>query len=170
MPRRGNFDGTVKLFFQPAEEWAASSRGGSRMIDEGLLDRSPMRRVFGLHNWPELPVGRLAMGTGPVMAAVDEFKITCAARAGTPPCRTGRDPLLAGCQIVMALQTIVSREVDPIDNAVVSVTRFHCGEAFNVIAETAEIGGTVRTFKAETRARIEQRLAAIADSIGTARA
>ncbi len=165
-----NFDGTVYLIFQPAEELGGeNSSGGSRMVAEGLFDRFPAERVFGLHNWPELPVGRFAMGTGPVMAAVDEFKITLRGKGGHAAMpHQCRDPLLAGCQIVQALQSIVAREVDPIDNAVVSVTRFHCGEAFNVIAETAEIGGTVRTFKAETRARIEQRLAEIAGSIGAA--
>ena len=165
-----NFDGTVYLIFQPAEEVGGeNSSGGSRMVAEGLFDRFPAQRVFGLHNWPELPLGRFAMGAGPVMAAVDKFTITLRGKGGhAANPHQCRDPLLAGCQIVQALQSIVAREVDPIDNAVVSVTRFHCGEAFNVIAETAEIGGTVRTFKPATRTRIEQRLAAIAGSIGTA--
>ena len=165
-----NFDGTVYLIFQPAEEVGGEgSSGGSRMVAEGLFDRFPAERVFGLHNWPDLPLGRFAMGTGPVMAAVDEFTITLRGKGGHAAMpHQCRDALLAGCQIVQALQSIVAREVDPIDHAVVSVTRFHCGEAFNVIAETAEIGGTVRTFKPATRARIEERLAVIGGSIGAA--
>ena len=165
-----NFDGTVYLIFQPAEEIGGEgSSGGSRMVSEGLFERFPAQQVFGLHNWPELPVGQFAMGVGAVMAAVDEFIIRILGKGGHAAMpHQCRDPLLAGCQIVQALQSIVARETDPIDNAVVSVTRFHCGEAFNVIAETAEIGGTVRTLKTETRTRIEQRIAAVADAIATA--
>ena len=165
-----NFDGTVYLIFQPAEELGGEdSSGGSRMVAEGLFDRFPAERVFGLHNWPELPLGRFAMGTGPVMAAVDEFTIQVRGKGGHAAMpHQCRDPLLAGCQIVQALQSIVAREVDPIDNAVVVGDALPLRRGFNVIAETAEIGGTVRTFKAETRARIEQRLEAIAGSIATA--
>ena len=165
-----NFTGTVYLIFQPAEELGGEgTSGGSRMVAEGLFDRFPAERVFGLHNWPELPPGEFAMCSGPSMAAVDEFTFTLRGKGGHAAMpHQCRDTLLAGCQIVQALQSIVARELDPIDRAVVSVTRFHCGTAFNVIAETAEIGGTVRTFKPETRTMIERRLESIAGAIGAA--
>jgi len=164
-----NFDGVVYLIFQPAEELGGEdSSGGSRMVAEGLFERFPADRVFGLHNWPELALGRFAMRTGAAMAAVDEFKIKVTGKGGHAAMpHQCRDPLIAGCQIVQALQHLVAREVDPIDNAVVSVTRFRCGEALNVIAETAEIGGTVRTFKPATRTMIEHRLPAIARAVAT---
>jgi amidohydrolase len=165
-----NFDGTVYLIFQPAEEVGGACRsGGARMLVEGLFERFPAERVFGLHNWPELPVGQFAMRPGPVMASVDDFVITIRGQGGHAAMpHLGRDPLVAGCQIVQALQSLVARELDPIDNAVVAVTRFHCGEAFNVVAETAELGGTVRAFRAATRTTLERRIGEIAQSIAIA--
>jgi amidohydrolase len=121
-----DFDGTVYLIFQPAEEVG----GGERMVAAGLFDRFPAERVFGLHNRPQLPVGRFAMRTGPAYAGCDDFTIRLEGRgchAGWP--HLGRDPIVAGAQLVLALQTLVARQVDPLDQAVVSVTRHAGGDA-----------------------------------------
>jgi hippurate hydrolase len=158
-----NFDGTVYLVFQPAEEGRA---GAKAMMDDGLFKRFPVADIYGLHNWPAMPVGTFAMRDGPAMAASDEFKITIKGRgchAAMP--HAGLDPVTVTAQIVMGLQTIVSRETDPLDNAVVSVTQIHTGHAFNVVPEEALMVGTVRTFKPETRDRIEQRMREVATGI-----
>ncbi len=158
-----NFDGTVYLVFQPAEEGRA---GAKAMIDDGLFKRFPVSDIYGLHNWPTMPVGTFAMRDGPAMAASDEFKITIKGRgchAAMP--HVGLDPVTVAAQIVIGLQTIVSRETDPLDNAVLSVTQIHAGDAFNVVPEQAVLAGTVRTFKPETRDRIEQRMREVATGI-----
>ncbi len=158
-----HFDGTVYLVFQPAEEGRAGARA---MLEDGLLERFPMEEIYGLHNWPSLPVGRFAMCVGPAMAASDEFRITIKGKgchAAMP--HIGLDPVLVGAQIVLGLQGIVSRETDPLDNAVLSVTRFRAGQAFNVVPETAELVGTVRTFASATRKRIERRIDEVARGI-----
>jgi amidohydrolase len=158
-----NFDGTVYLVFQPAEEGRA---GAKAMMDDGLFKRFPVADIYGLHNWPAIPAGTFAMCEGPAMAASDEFKVTIKGRgchAAMP--HYGLDPVPVAAQIVMGLQVIVSRETDPLDNAVLSVTQIHTGHAFNVVPETAELVGTVRTFKAETRDRIEARLGEVAKGI-----
>ena len=158
-----NFDGTVYLVFQPAEEGRAGARA---MLEDGLLERFPIDEIYGLHNWPSMPVGQFAMCTGPAMAASDEFRIKIRGKgchAAMP--HAGLDPIFVGAQIVLGLQGIVSRETDPVDNAVLSVTRFQAGQAFNVIPETAELNGTVRTFSPETRNRIERRLGEVARGI-----
>jgi hippurate hydrolase len=150
------FDGTVYFIFQPAEETV----GGARvMIEEGLLERFPMQQVFGMHNWPGLPAGQFAVHSGPVMACADQFDITVrghGAHAAMP--HQGRDPLLAGAALVQALQGIVSRNVDPLDSAVLSVTRFHAGEAYNIIPDQVELGGTVRAFRPEVEDLVEANL------------
>lgn len=152
----GRFDGTLHFIFQPAEETV----GGARvMIEEGLLDRFPMDAVFGMHNWPGLPAGQFAVHAGPVMACADTFDIRVrghGAHAAMP--HQGRDPIAAASALVQGLQTVVSREVDPADPAVLSITRFHAGEAYNVIPDLAEIGGTVRAFRPEVQDRIETAL------------
>ena len=165
-----NFAGTVYLIFQPAEEvGGACASGGARMVAEGLFERFPTERVFGLHNQPPLPVGRFAIHPGPALASIDDFVIALHGKGGhAAKPHLGRDPLVAGCQIVQALQALAARELDPIDSAVVAVTRFHCGEAFNVVAERAELGGTVRAIGPETRARLEQRVGEIAQGIASA--
>ena len=158
-----NFDGTVYLVFQPAEEGRA---GAKAMMDDGLFERFPVSDIYGLHNWPAMPVGTFAMCAGPAMAASDEFKITIKGRgchAAMP--HVGLDPVTVAAQIVIGLQTIVSRETDPLDNAVLSVTQIHAGDAFNVVPEQAVLAGTVRTFKAPTRDRIEQRMREVATGI-----
>jgi len=161
-----NFDGTVYLIFQPAEEMLG---GGRVMLEEGLLDRFPMTRLFGLHNWPGMPVGTFSVRPGPMMAAADRFTLTLQGQGGhgAMPHIT-RDPLPAAAQIVLALQTIVARNVDPVKQAVVSVTQIHGGDAYNVIPQTAMIAGTCRSFAPEVRDLIERRVGAIAHGVGEA--
>jgi amidohydrolase len=161
-----NFDGTVYLIFQPAEEMLG---GGRVMLEEGLLERFPMTRLFGLHNWPSMPVGTFAVRPGPIMAAADRFTLTLQGQGGhgAMPHIT-RDPLVAAAQIVLALQSIVARNVDPVKQAVVSVTQVHGGDAYNVIPQTALIAGTARSFAPEVRDLLERRVGAIAHGVGAA--
>jgi hippurate hydrolase len=151
-----NFDGTVYLIFQPAEEGAG---GADAMIKDGLFELFPMQQVFGMHNWPGVAVGKIAVSEGPVMAAFSNFRIVVRGKgchAAMP--HLGLDPLPVAAQIVTALQTIVSRSVNPLDTAVVSVTTIHGGQAHNVIADDCEMNGTVRTFSADVMAMIERRM------------
>ena len=166
LAKHRNYDGTVYLVFQPAEEGAG---GGRVMVEEGLFDRFPAQQVFGLHNWPWLPVGTFAMCPGPCMAAADQFEIEILGQgchAAFP--HTGRDPIAAAASLVLALQTIVSRQVDPVDNAVLSVTKIAGGDSYNVVPERVALVGTVRTFKPETQAFIERRMGEVADGIAAA--
>jgi amidohydrolase len=158
-----NFDGTVYLVFQPAEEGRA---GAKAMMDDGLFERFPVSDIYGMHNWPAMPTGTFAMCEGPAMAASDEFRITIKGRgchAAMP--HKGLDPVVVSAQIVMGLQCIVSRETDPLDQAVLSVTQIHTGHTFNVVPEEALLVGTVRTFEAATRDRIQARLGEVASGI-----
>jgi amidohydrolase len=161
-----DFDGTVYLIFQPAEE-----RGGGAkvMIRDRLFERFNCEQVFGLHNLPSLPAGRIAMRAGPAMASSDGFKITIRGKGGHGawPHDT-RDPVLVGAHIVTALQTIVSRRLDPIQAAVVSVTKFHAGSAFSVIPEDATLVGTTRSFDPEVRDVLEAEMKRIAVSVAQA--
>ena len=151
-----NFRGSVALLFQPAEEGGA---GGLAMVEDGVMDRFNISEVYGVHNMPGLPVGQFAMRKGPIMAATDEFDLFITGRGGhaAQPHRT-IDPILAGSQLMIALQGIVSRNADPLDSLVISVTKFIAGEAYNVIPEKATLSGTVRTLKKETRAFAERRI------------
>jgi hippurate hydrolase len=155
------FDGTVVLIFQPAEEGGG---GAQRMVDEGLFQRFPVEAVFGMHNWPGYPAGSLAVSPGPVMASASFFRAVVHGVGGhaAAPHR-GVDPVLLGCQVVTAWQSIVSRNVRPIDTAVLSVTMLHAGEATNVIPERCEIQGTVRTFHDEVLDLVERRMGQIAE-------
>jgi len=152
-----NFNGTVQLIFQPAEE----GRGGAhKMIEEKLFERFPCDEVYGLHNWPKLPRGTAAMRSGAIMAAADRFDITITGTGGhaAMPHKTV-DPIIAGVKLVANLQTLVSRTADPTDPVVISVTNFNAGTgAFNVIPETATLSGTLRTFAPETRAKMIKRI------------
>ena len=161
-----NFAGTAVVIFQPAEEGGA---GAKAMIDDGLMERWGIDEVYGMHNMPDLAVGRMATRVGPIMAATDEFTFTIAGHGGhaARPHRTV-DPVIVGTTLVQALQTIVSRSVDPVESAVLSVTRFHMGEATNVIAESGEVAGTVRTLKPEVRDLMEARIRTIAAGIAAA--
>lgn len=161
------FDGTVYFIFQPAEETV----GGARvMIEEGLFERFPMQAVYGMHNWPGLPVGQFAVHTGPVMACSDQFDIAIrghGAHAAFP--HQGHDPTIAGATLVQVLQTIVSRNLDPTEAAVLSITRFHAdGGAYNVIPERAELSGTVRAFRPEVQDAVEAAIKRLCAGIGAA--
>jgi hippurate hydrolase len=154
-----NFDGTAVVIFQPAEEGGG---GGRAMVEDGLMERFGIEEVYGMHNMPGIPVGDFALRPGPIMAATDEFAINVKGVGGHAARPHGTiDPILIGTGLVQALQSIVARSVNPIDSAVVSVTRFHAGEATNVIAETAEIAGTARTLKPEVRDLVERRMGEI---------
>ncbi|WP_420960555.1 M20 aminoacylase family protein [Brucella sp. IR073] len=161
-----NFKGSVAVIFQPAEEGGA---GGLAMVKDGMMDRFGIESVYGMHNLPGLPVGSFAMCKGPIMAATDEFTIHIKGRGGhaAQPHRT-IDPIVAGSQLVTFLQSIVSRGADPLDSLVLTVTKFHAGEAYNVIPETAELAGTVRTLKPETRDFAETRIKAYAAAVSSA--
>jgi amidohydrolase len=151
-----NFDGTVNFIFQPAEEGGG---GGRVMVEEGLFDRFPCDAVYGMHNSPELPLGEARIFAGPALAAADRIIIAVHGKGGhaSRP-QQCIDPVLVASHIVVATQSIVARSMDPIDTAVVSICQFHAGEASNVIPETAELRGTVRTFKPEVQDMIERRL------------
>ena len=158
-----NFDGTVHFIFQPAEEGKAGARA---MIEQGLFQQFPMDRVFGMHNWPDLPPGTIAVHPGAVMAAADQFTITVegqGAHAAMP--HLGVDPVLIAAHIITAAQSLVSRGTDPQDSAVVSVTWVQAGTTFNVIPNEALLHGTIRSFRPETRARLHEQFARLASSI-----
>jgi amidohydrolase len=167
MDRRDTFAGTVKVLFQPSEE--AGDGGAKGMIEQGVLEDPRVDACLGLHVSSNLPTGRIEVMTGAKSAAADEFQVTIQGKGGHGAYPHGTvDPVAVGAQIVVALQTLVSRETDPIDRAVVSVCAFHAGEAFNVIPDTAMLGGTVRTFDAATRDRMETRIRALASGIAEA--
>ena len=154
LARHGRFDGTVYFIFQPAEECRA---GAHRMISEGLFEQFPMQRVFGMHNFPDIPVGHFAVKSGPMMASFDCFEITFtgqATHAALP--HLGSDVLVAAAHLVTQLQTIVSRRIDPSDAAVVSVTQIHGGNTWNALPESAKVRGTFRSFKNSVREQLEQ--------------
>jgi len=157
-------NGIVHFIFQPAEEHEG---GGRVMVEEGLFERFPMQRVFGMHNWPGLPAGSFAIMAGPVMAGTDRFEITITGRGGHAAMpHQARDTVLAGAALVQSLQQLVSRAVDPQDAAVVSVTRFHAGgQADNILPETAVLGGTVRTFDPRMQQMLEAGLRRICQGI-----
>ncbi len=148
-----SFDGTVHFIFQPAEEGIG---GAKAMVDDGLFEKFPCQSIFGMHNRPSLPVGRFDVKSGPMMAggAFFDIRITGKGAHGARP-ETGVDSALVAAQMAVALQAIVSRNVRPVDTAVVSVTMIHAGDAYNVIPQTAHLGGTARAFAPEVMARLE---------------
>jgi hippurate hydrolase len=157
------FDGTVYLIFQPAEE----NEGGARaMIEDGLFERFPAHRVFGMHNFPGLQVGRFALCPGPMMAAYDRFEIDIRGRgahAARP--QDGVDAILVGAQVVQGLQAIVARNVDPMKNAVVSVTQICGGDTWNVLPESVRLRGCTRSFAESVRSQLEDRILEVAKGI-----
>jgi len=159
--RHRDFDGTVYLIFQPAEEGGGGAR---EMIKDGLFEQFPMQAVFGMHNWPGMPVGTFAVSAGPVMASSNEFKITIRGKGahGAMP-HLGIDPVPVACQMVQAFQTIISRNKKPIEAGVISVTMIHTGEATNVVPDSCEMQGTVRTFTIELLDMIERRMRQVAE-------
>src|SRR5438477_9965662 len=151
-----NFAGDAVVIFQPAEEGGA---GAAAMIKDGLMDRFGIEQVYGMHNGPGIPVGSFAIRSGPVMAATDEVDIRITGLGG----HAARphiciDSVLVGAQVVTALQSIVSRSIDPLESAVISVCEFHAGNARNVIPQTAELRGTIRTLTPEVRELVEKRV------------
>ena len=156
-----NFNGTAVLIFQPAEEFGG---GAEVMIRQGLFEHFPVRSVWGLHNSPALPLGTIGTRSGPSMAAVDDFRIEIQGKGGhAARPQDSIDPIFIGNQIYNALQGIISRSTDPIKSAVLSVTQFHAGSAFNVIPDHGFLNGTVRTFDAELRRDIEQQMRRICE-------
>jgi hippurate hydrolase len=158
-----DFDGTVYLIFQPAEEGGGGAR---EMIKDGMFEKFPMQAVFGMHNWPGAQVGTFAVSPGPVMASSNEFKITIRGKgshAALP--HNGIDPVPVACQLVMAFQTIISRNKKPVDAGVISVTMVHAGEATNVVPDFCVIQGTVRTFTIEVLDLIESRMKQITQNL-----
>tara|TARA_R110000764_G_scaffold15187_2_gene43220 strand:+ start:8479 stop:9642 length:1164 start_codon:yes stop_codon:yes gene_type:complete len=159
-----NFDGTVVLIFQPAEEGGG---GGREMCEDGLMERWGVQEVYGMHNWPGLPAGQFAIRSGPFFAATDQFDIYVEGKGGhaAKPHETV-DTTVMSAQLVLALQTIASRNADPVDQVVVSVTSFETSsKAFNVIPQRVHLKGTVRTMSAEMRDLAEARINAIASGI-----
>jgi amidohydrolase len=166
LSKHRNFDGTVYLIFQPAEE----GQGGAReMIRDGLFERFPMQAIFGAHNWPGLAAGQFAINAGPTFASSNEFKVILHGKGGHGAMpHLGVDPVIAACQMVQAFQSIVSRNVRPIDAAVISVTMIHAGEATNVIPNSCKLEGTVRTFREDVLDVVEQRMRTVAASTAAA--
>ena len=163
-----NFAGTVHLIFQPGEEGAG---GGRRMIEEGLFERFPCDEVYALHNWPDLPVGHVGLRAGPMMAASDEFEIMVRAAGGHAAMpHQCIDPIVIGAQIITALQTLVSRALDPVESAVISITQMHAGTTHNVIPSEAWLAGTLRTFRpaiqAAMKAGLERTIQGVAAAMG----
>jgi len=161
-----NFDGSVAVIFQPAEEGGA---GALAMIEDGLMDRFGIEEVYGMHNMPGIPVGRFAIRKGGIMAAPDRFTITIKGRGGhaAQPHRTV-DPIFIGSQLVGSLQAVASRNADPVRSVVLSVTRFDAGTTHNVIPDQAILMGTVRTLSEEMRDLAEMRLRQIVDGLASA--
>jgi amidohydrolase len=158
-----NFAGTVVVIFQPAEEGGA---GGRAMVQDGLMERFGIGEVYGMHNMPRLPAGSFGMRVGGIMAASDEFNIVIEGQGGhaAMPHNT-IDPVSIAAQLVVALQTVVSRNVDPMRSAVLSVTMIQAGEAFNVIPRTVKLTGTIRTLDPAVRDLMESRLKSVSEGI-----
>ena len=162
LARHRNYDGTVYLIFQPAEEGGGGAR---EMIRDGLFEKFPMEAVFGAHNWPGMKAGQFALKSGPSFASSNEFRIVIhgkGSHAAMP--HNGVDPVPVACAMVQAFQTIISRNKRPIDAGVISVTMIHAGEATNVVPDSCELRGTVRTFTLEVLDLIERRMKTIAEA------
>lgn len=166
LSENANFSGAIVLIFQPAEE----TGGGARvMIEEGLFDRFPVDEIYGLHNWPGLPQQQFAVHTGPVMAAADSFDIELrgvGCHAGMP--NQGRDPIVAGAQIIANLQLAISRRTAPTENAALSITQFHAGDTYNAIPGVARMAGTMRSVSEVKRRELREDLQRITMKIAEA--
>jgi len=164
---RNNFQGTVHFIFQPAEE---DGGGGEVMVKGGLFDKFPCDEIYGMHNWPlNLEPGKISVRTGPIMACADDFEITLIGRGGhaaMPHLTT--DPIVIGSALIMQLQTLVSRNVDPLSSAVVSITGFQAGEgSSNIIPDTVKLVGTVRAFQEDTRIMLKEKLNKMCSAISS---
>ncbi|MGH7760216.1 MAG: M20 metallopeptidase family protein [Candidatus Dormibacteraceae bacterium] len=165
LERRSRFAGTVKLMFQPAEEGGA---GAARMINDGVLDDPKVDAAFMLHVRPELEVGQVSYGAGPLLAGADAFTITVEGRGGhAARPHDSIDPVVVGAQIVVAAQTLVAREVDPTTPAVVTLGSFNAGNRSNVIADFAILKGTIRAFDDDLLTRLEKRLSEIVSGVAS---
>ena len=158
-----DFDGTVYFIFQPAEE---AEGGAEVMVKEGLFEKFPVEAIYGMHNWPGMPVGEFAIAPGPMMAAFDVFDLVIRGQGshGAMP-HQGVDSIVVASQVVSALQSITSRNTDPIDALVVSVTQIHGGDAYNIIPDEVILRGTVRSFREEVRDMVEPAVKRIADGV-----
>jgi len=164
--RHPTFDGIVYLIFQPAEEGGGGAR---RMMDDGLFGKCPMEAVFGMHNWPGMPVGAFGVTAGAMMASSNEFEVVVRGKgshAAQP--HKSADPITTALQIAQGWQTIITRNRNPLDAAVLSITQIHAGSATNVIPDEASLVGTVRTFSTSVLDLIEQRMRAVAEHIASA--
>jgi hippurate hydrolase len=161
-----NFAGTASFIFQPAEE---NEGGGRVMVEQGLFEKFPMHAVYGMHNWPGAPVGEIGVKVGPMMASADNFeiKVTGHGAHGAMP-HQGIDPVVIAAHIVTGLQSIASRNVDPLDAVVVTVTQIHAGDTWNVIPEEVLMRGTARSFKPEVQTLTETNLKRIAKKVADA--
>ena len=165
LAERGKFNGAIYFIFQPAEE---NEGGGRVMVEEGIFDKYPMRSIFALHNYPGLPVGYFAIRTGPFAAAYDVFDIIIKCKgghAGTP--HVAQDPVIVAAYLIAMLQTIVSRNIDPIDTAVVSVTTVHGGTEYNVLPDIVSLSGTTRHFTPHAQDLVEARIKSIAAGVAS---
>ena len=166
MSQHKHFDGTVYLIFQPAEEGQAGARA---MMRDGLFERFPMQAIFGAHNWPGLKAGQFAIKSGPAFASSNEFKVTLHGKGGHAAMpHLGADPVIAACQLVQGFQSIVSRNVRPIDAAVISVTMLRAGEFTSVIPNTCTLQGTVRSFREDVLQLVEKRMQSMAEATAAA--
>ena len=155
LAEKGNFNGTINFIFQPAEE----NEGGGRAILEGLFEKYPVESVYGMHNWPGMPVGTFAIKPGPLMAAFDVFNVKIIGKGGHAAMpQTTVDPIIIGTKVIDAYQSIVSRYVDPQEPVVFGVTQFHGGDAFNVIPNEVEIKGCTRCFSPKVQNQLEQQM------------
>jgi hippurate hydrolase len=160
-----NFDGTAVVIFQPAEEGGG---GGREMVKDGLMERFAIEEVYGMHNYPGFPIGDFAIRPGPMMAAADRITIDIEGLGGhAARPHTTIDTVLVGAQIINQLQSIVARNVDPLESAVVSITQFHAGTADNIIPQTGHLRGTARSLTSEVRDLVEKRVREVVE--GTAR-
>ena len=166
LSENNDFEGNVYFIFQPGEEGLG---GGEKMIQDGIFDDFKIDEVYALHNWPELPLGSIGVNSGPMMAAVDEFDIIVKGRGGHAAMpQMAIDPIVISSQIVLAIQTIISRYTDPVDKALISITKINGGTAYNVIDDSVKLGGTIRTFKPQTRSFFEKKILEVASGIAKA--
>ena len=163
LSQHNDFDGTVYFIFQPAEE---DQGGADQMVREGLFEKFDIDEMYGLHNWPDLPVGEMSIASGPVTASSDSFQISIKGKGGHAAMpNLNIDVVSAGSALVQGFQMIIARIADPLGKAVISTTIFQAGEAKNVMAETARLGGTVRTFGPEMRERVEQAMRDVIEGV-----
>lgn len=166
LSKHQNFNGTVYFIFQPAEE---NEGGGRKLVEEGLFHKHKIDAVYGMHNWPGVKAGKLAIRSGAIMAAYDVFDITINGKGGHAAApHLSIDPVTISAQIITALQHICSRQTNPLDSAVLSITKVRAGDGYNVIPQTAMLSGTVRTFKTKIQENMINRIEQIASSISSA--